>query len=43
MHYEKIHYPDNEKVWMECYIQDSGLKLGQEQMSGLQPGLKDHA
>ena len=32
MHYEKIHYPDNEKVWMECYIQDSGLKLGQEQM-----------
>ena len=32
MNYEKIHYPDNEKVWMECYIQDSGLKLGQEQM-----------
>lgn len=32
MHYEKIYYPDNEKVWMECYIQDSGLKLGQEQM-----------
>ena len=32
MHYEKIHYPDNEKVCMECYIQDSGLKLGQEQM-----------
>lgn len=32
MHYEKIYYPDSKKVWLECYIQDSGLKLGQEQM-----------
>ena len=32
MQYEKIYYPDSEKVWLECYIQDSGLKLGQEMM-----------
>lgn len=30
MHYQKINYPDNDKVWLECYIQDSGLKLGQD-------------
>lgn len=29
MHYERISYPDREKVYLDCYILNSGLKLGQ--------------
>lgn len=30
MHTERIYYPGKEKVYLDCYILDSGLKLGQE-------------
>ena len=30
MHNERIYYPGKEKVYLDCYILDSGLKLGQE-------------
>lgn len=30
MYTERIYYPGKEKVYLDCYILDSGLKLGQE-------------
>ena len=30
MHHEKIIYPENENVYLECYVLDSAVKLGQE-------------
>lgn len=30
MHYERIFYPGKEKVYLDCYVLNSGLKLGQD-------------
>ena len=30
MHSERIYYPEKEKVYLDCYVLNSGLKLGQE-------------
>ena len=30
MHSERIYYPGKEKVYLDCYVLNSGLKLGQE-------------
>lgn len=30
MHYERIYYPNKENVYLDCYILNSGLKLGQD-------------
>ncbi len=32
MRVEKIYYPNKENVWLEAYLLDSGLKLGQDLM-----------
>ena len=30
MHHEKIFFPGREKVYLECYVLDSGIRLGQD-------------
>ena len=30
MHNERIYYPGKENVYLDCYVLNSGLKLGQE-------------
>lgn len=30
MHYERIFYPGKEKVYLDCYVLNSGLRLGQD-------------
>lgn len=29
MHFEKVKYPEKEQVYLDCYLLDSGLRLGQ--------------